>query len=310
MRETLFQIFKITVSVVIPLASLATGLRAATVEPLWLLKRPSLLLRSLLAILVLVPVGTFLFLEVIHAARLVESGLLVIILAVGIGPPMALKRTHAAEANVAYEVELNVVLLALAIAFIPAAVALLGAYFRIDLHLEPSRVAALVLTRALIPLLVGVLIARLLPKVGAPLARIATPLLQIVLLALVAVALAATWRGLFSLGARAWATCAAVALGALLIGHLCGGPDPDHRRVLASYSMLRFPGLALLIASVAPAGKRVVPVVLAYVLLGTVFLALYDVLAHRRRGQADRNQPGAGGLARARSMADTSSVAP
>jgi BASS family bile acid:Na+ symporter len=290
-RESLFQVFKIVVRVVIPFASLATGLRAATVDPFWLFKRPSLLWRSLLAILVLVPLGTFLFLEAIHASGLVESGLLVAILAVGIGPPAVFKRTCAADANIAYEVELNVVLLALTIFFIPTALALLGAYFRIELRLEPSRVAVLVLTRALIPLLAGVLVARLLPKVALPVGRIAGPIVQFVLLAVVAVALLATWRGLFALGARAWLTCAAVALGAVAIGHLCGGRDAGQRRVLANFSTLRFPGLALLVASAAPLGKRVVPVVLAYVISGVVCLAIYDALTRGRKARVDRGVP-------------------
>jgi BASS family bile acid:Na+ symporter len=298
MRELLFRAFKVVVSVVIPLASVATGLRAVTVDPFWLLKRRSLLLRSLLAILILVPLGTVVFLQAVHASPLVKTGLIVSILAVGIGPPAAFKRARAAEANVAhaeanvaYEVELNVVLLILAIAFIPAALALLGVYFRLPLRLDPTRVLGLVFTRALIPLTIGVLVARLLPRVAAPLARVAGPVVQISLLAVVVVALAATWRGLITLGPQAWALCAAVALGAMVVGHLCGGPDPQQRRVLASFASMRFPGLALLIAAVTPFSKQVVPVVLAYAISTLVLVALYDLIASRRGRTSGRTMP-------------------
>jgi BASS family bile acid:Na+ symporter len=282
MRDILFRSFQIIVGVVIPLASLVTGLRAVTVDPLWLLKRRALLLRSLLAILVVVPVGTVLFLLALHSSPLVNTGLMVSILAVGIGPPAAFKRTGAAEAKVEYEVELNVILLILSIAFIPAAVALLGAYLHLPFRLSPSSVAGLVFTRALIPLAAGVLVARLLPRVAGPLARVGGPIVQIGLLVLVAVAVAATGRSLLELGGRTWAICAAVALGALIVGHLCGGSDRAERRVLASFSAMRFPGLALLIASVSPLRKQVVPVVLAYALCSLVLVALYDAVSSRR----------------------------
>jgi BASS family bile acid:Na+ symporter len=279
-----FQIFKVVVSVVIPFASVLTGLRTATVDPFWLLKRPSLLLRSLLAILVLVPLGTVAFLEVVRASALVETGLIVAILAVGIGPPAVLKDTRAAEANVGFEVELNVILMAIAVAFVPTAVALIGRYFRLELRLEAWRVAGVVLTRAVLPLFVGVLIARLLPRVAAPMGRVGAQIVQIVLLAVVALALLVSWRGLLELGAQGWLTSSAVALGALVVGHLCGGPDPANRRVLATFSSIRFPGLALLIASIAPLAKGVMPVVLAYVISSVVLVAIYmAVTSHRRR---------------------------
>jgi BASS family bile acid:Na+ symporter len=291
MHEDLLHVLKIAASIAIPLASLATGLRAATVDPLWLLKRPSLLVRSLLAILVLVPIGTIAFLHAIGASPLVASGVIVAILAVGLGPAAELKRTRAAEAHVVYEVELNVVLLALSIVFIPLAVALVGKHFHRDLHLDASAVAALVLTRALVPLLLGVAVARLLPRLAAPLGRLAAPAIQIFMLAVVAVALVGFWRPLFALGARAWAICGVVALGALAIGHLCGGPEREDRRVLATLSSVRFPGMALLVASVAPLGKKVVPVVLAYIISSALITAVYGTVTSRRPRPAGRAVP-------------------
>jgi bile acid:Na+ symporter, BASS family len=292
MHETLLDAFKTVVSVVIPLAALATGLRASTVDPLWLFKRPALLLRSLLAILVLVPMGTLIFLEAVAPPTLVEGGLLVAILAVGIGPPAAFSHTRAAEEHVvAYEVELNVVLLLLSIIFIPAAVAFLGAYFNLQLRLDPSRVAAVVFTRALVPLLAGVLIARLFPRAIAPLGRVVGPIIQISLLLVVVVALVAFWRGLVGLGGQAWLLCAAVAMGALCVGHLCGGPERSERRVLATFSSTRFPALALLIASVAPRGKQLIPVVLAYVISSLVCGILYGLVMSRRERSAPAPMP-------------------
>ena len=295
MRETLAEIFKVVLAVVIPLASFATGVRAATVDPWWLFRRPGLLFRSLLAIFILVPLATVLFLEAIGAPQLIGAGLIVAILAVGVGPPAAFKRATAKEANVAYEVELNIVVQVVAILFIPLAIAVLGTLFHFAPRLEARRVAVIVVEKAILPLVVGVIMARLFPRVAGPLARIAGPLVQIALLVVVVVALIVTWKPLIALGPRAWALCAAVALLSVTIGHLCGGADREERTVLATFSAMRFPALALLIASILPRGRQLIPVVLAYVLCSFVFTAIYSAATARRqraRGEPTGAAPG------------------
>jgi BASS family bile acid:Na+ symporter len=281
MRETLTQLFRITLAVVIPLASFATGVRAATVDPLWLFKHPSVLLRSLLAIFVLVPLAAVLFVDVIGAPPVIAGGVVIAILAVGIGPPAAFKRATAKQANLEYEVELNIVVQLLAILFVPLAIAVLGAIFHFAPRLEARAVARIVLERALIPLAIGIALARLAPRAATPLARIAGPVVQIALLAVVVVAVVATWKPLVAIGARAWLVAAAVALLSVTIGHLCGGGDRPQRRVLATFSAMRFPALALLIASILPRGRQMIPVVLAYVLCSFVFTAIYGAVSAR-----------------------------
>src|SRR6185369_17207890 len=138
-------VLKITLGVVIPLASFATGVRAAKIDPLWLFKHPALLLRSLLAIFILVPLAAVLFVEAIGAPPLVAAGVIIAILAVGIGPPALFQQATADNADVSYEVELNVVVQIVAILFIPLAIAVLGAIFHFAPRLEAGRVARVVL---------------------------------------------------------------------------------------------------------------------------------------------------------------------
>src|SRR4051812_5095364 len=93
MRESV----KMLIGVAVPLAAFATGLRAANVSPLWLLRRPRLLFMSLLAILVVVPTGAVLFLMAVQAPLLVRAGITMAVMAIGIGPPAAFQRTRARE---------------------------------------------------------------------------------------------------------------------------------------------------------------------------------------------------------------------
>jgi BASS family bile acid:Na+ symporter len=281
MRETLHDVLKIALGIAIPLASFSTGVRAAHVDPLWLFRRRSLLLRSLLAIFVLVPLATVFFLTVIHAPQAVSAGVLVTVLAVGIGPPAAFKRTSAKGADVAYEVELNIVVQLLAIIFIPIAVAVLGSYYHFAFRLDATRVAVVVLERVVIPVGVGILLTRFAPRIARPLARIAGPLVQLLLLVVIVLALLATWKSMLGIGSGAWLTIAAVALLALVIGHLSGGHDREQRSVLASFSVMRFPALALLIASILPRGRQLLPFILAYTICALLLAGVYGAVSKR-----------------------------
>jgi BASS family bile acid:Na+ symporter len=299
MHQTLQHAVRIAVQVAIPIAAFVTGLRAASAEPLWLFKRPGLLFRSLAAILIVVPVGTVLFLRAVAAPPLVAAGITVAVLAIGIGPPAALKRTKAHEESISYEVALNVLLLMLAIVYIPLAVAVHGAVFGHNLRLSPSAVARVVLGRALVPLAVGAFVGRAFPRAIAPLGRYLGAIVQVVLIAVVVLALVVAWHGLLELGLRTWLTCAAVVLGEIAIGHFMGGPAPETRHVLASFSAYRFPALALLLAQVAPRGREFLPVILAYVIATMVLVGIYDALTvpRERRGRARAGRAATAGRA-------------
>jgi len=273
--RSLLPLLGVLVSIAIPLASFVTGLRAT--EPLWLWKRPRLLGRSLFVILIVIPVITVLLLEVLAPGSvLVSAGITVSILAIGIGPPNLFKRTEAASDSTRYEVGLNVVLLPLAIVYLPLALALHGAVFHHDVRLPPSEVARVVLFQALLPFGAGMALARVFPQnLNATLEFYAGLFVKLAISVVVIVALAVAWRPLIGLGPHAWLTCAAVAMIAILIGHALGGPTPETRGVLAAFSAMRFPGLALLIVSAVPGGQVLIPVVLAYVITSAALVGAY-----------------------------------
>ena len=86
--------------------------------------------------------------------------------------------------------------------------------------------------------------------------------------------------------ASAWLASAVVATGALVDRHLLGGPAVETRGPLASASAMRFPALALLLATVAPLGKRLVPVVAADIVVSLVAVAVYGRFLERRGRKA------------------------
>ncbi len=281
MAGTLIALLGLLVAILVPLASFVTGLRST--DPLWLWKRPRLLARSLVAILIVVPV-----IEVVLARTLapddiiVRTGVVISILAVGVGPPALLKQTEAPEELVRYEIGLNVVLMTVAAVYMPVAVAIHGAVFHHDLSLPWLPVARVVVLKAILPFFLGVAAARWFPKLAASFERVAPRLLNGATAVVALVALMAVGRHLIALGARTWLTCALIALVAVSIGHASGGPTRERRAVLARFSALRFPALALLLTSIVPRSHEVIPVVIVYAISSTLLVgAYYAALAKR-----------------------------
>lgn len=285
-REHIHEILRIALGIAIPLASFATGLTAAGADPLWLPKHPRLWLRSLLIILVVVPVGVVLLMEAIGTSDVVKAALTIAVISIGIGPPAAFKKAQSHKEIVAYEVGLNLTLLALALAYLPLAVAVHGAIFHHTVQLGVGQVAGVVLVKALIPMVLGVLAGRLFPKVVAPFAKYAAILVQVVLLAIVVIALIATWRQLLGLGTT-WLLCLAIVIGEIAVGHFFGRKDPQTRGMLVAFSAMRFPALALLLAHAAPRGREFIPVILAYVICSFVLVAVYEGVTARRRKRGE-----------------------
>jgi hypothetical protein len=71
-------------------------------------------------------------------------------------------------------------------------------------------------------------------------------------------------------------------IGEIVLGHLAGGADPDSRRMLVAFSAVRFPALALLLASVARRGRELIPVILVYVLTSVILVGIYSAAMSRR----------------------------
>jgi BASS family bile acid:Na+ symporter len=251
----------------------AAGVSAAPAELGALWKRPRLLLKALLAVLVLVPVIAVLLVKAVQPPNAVAGGLL--IAALSIGPVAALKRSRQTDPARDVALGLNIVLLLLSVVYVPFAVWLVGLVFERELHLSPGAVANTILPLQLVPLFVGLAVGRLAPRFVA---RLVKPLTRITNLALGIVAVAVVvvlFDQLVGLGARAWILIATFAAMAMLVGHALGGPEPGTRTVVATFSALRFPGLGLVIAQLAADSRAVLPVMLGYVLCSVGLVAIY-----------------------------------
>lgn len=287
MRSAIQEVFRWLLIIAIPLVSFTTGLEAPRSGGKRLWRRPKDLIRGLLAVMILVPLWVLVVVEVMPLPPVVRAGMLIAVLAVGIGPVAGLNRMSKGP-YASDSLDLNLAVLVLAMVFVPIAFAVFAAILGRDLHLGYWPVAKVILGRALVPLLIGIGVARVAPRfaerTGPRLARV----LDVTLLALLVVALAVTWRDLAVVGGRGWIACVVAALGSVLIGHFAGGPEPAMRAVDAVAATMRFPALALVLAAAIPNGHRVIPVVVAYVVASLLAVTAYGLVMGRRERRSPR----------------------
>jgi BASS family bile acid:Na+ symporter len=249
----------------------AIGMDSAGKDASHLLTRPGLLLRSVLAMYLLVPLAAFVMVKLLTLAPGVEIGLLV--LAASAGAPL-LPRKLLRIGDGAYIFSLVLVSSMLAIFVVPAWLALLGPYFGSPLEVAPVQVALILAKSFLLPLGAGMLVRWWLPAIAQRLASrligAAGLVLTICALSLLIlhwdVLLVARWGGVLAL-------MALVAI-ALAIGHVLGGPAHDERTALAVACASRHLGIALLVAASLP-GPRTAVIIAVYIVASAVVCIPY-----------------------------------
>jgi predicted Na+-dependent transporter len=254
----LLLLLKLSIMVLI----LAIGMNARLADLAYLWRRPGLLLRSLVAMYLLVPLFALLLAKTLALAADVKVALLVFAISAG-APLLPRKLIHLGQGE--YIFGLVVVSSLLAILVVPVWVAVLGLVFGQNVHLAPAQVALVIAHSFLLPLAVGMLIGGLNPPLakrwsdrlmaggGAVLTACALTLLGLH----GGVILAAGWLFLLNLSL--------LVIAALAIGHLLGGPESDNRTGLAIACATRHIGLAMLIAATVP-GLHTPVFVTAYIL--------------------------------------------
>ena len=255
---------------------------------LW--RRPDLLLRSLLAVVVLVPLVAVAILWLFALPPAVATGLAV--LASAPGAPLTTKRAQMAAGDPYYAASLQLMLVLLAVVATPLTLAIFNALF--DLSTEsvaPFKIARQVGEVTFLPVVIGLLLQRFAPRVAKVIAkpvRMLANILFVLLFVLIGVMLAfvPNLRQMLNLGAMP--IVAIIVMGGLAIamGHLLGGPSEGQRSSLAIACIARNAGLALFIAALSDYGQQFVPTLLAYLLVGAVVAVPYSVWRkHRMKGK-------------------------
>jgi bile acid:Na+ symporter, BASS family len=278
-------IFLMLVTVTIFTLMLALGVNHSFQQLTSLLRRPQLLLRSLLAVIVLVPVFVGLLLWLLELPSAIAAGLAV--LAAAPGAPLTYKRTEMAGGDLTYSASLQLTLALLAVVVTPLILAIFNALFKIvGDPITPFHVARQVAEVTFLPVIIGLLIQRFAPHLAKAIGkqvRIIANLLFILLLAalIFLILLAPDFRMMLNLCALATGAIIIMVAVSLAIGHFLGGPLREQRSVLAIATIARNVGLALFIASRWDNGQNIIPTLLTYLIWGALLGVLYSIWSKR-----------------------------
>jgi BASS family bile acid:Na+ symporter len=274
------------VTVVVFSQMLAIGINQSFQDIMFLWRQPELLLRSLLAVIVLVPLAVGLMLWVFDLPPGIATGLA--LLAAAPGAPLMAKRTQMAGGDPAFAASLQLKLALLAVVITPVTLAIYYALFELATErVTPFKVALQVAEVTFLPVTIGMFIQLLAPKFTERIGkfvRLFANILFIVLFVvlIVILALKPDLRAMLNLGGLP-TTAIIIMVGiSLAIGHLLGGPIREQRSVLAIASIARNIGLALFIAGLSDYGEKIIPTLITFTFLGAFLAVPYSIWSKRQ----------------------------
>jgi BASS family bile acid:Na+ symporter len=274
------QLVVLALQVSIAATVLGFGLRTTMGGLLYLVRRPGLLARSLLAMLVIMPIVAVVLTWAFAFRHAIEVAL--VALSISPVPPLLPNREGKAGGQASYGIALMALTAALSIVFVPLAIETLERVFGRPFGVPASTIVSMMLAMILVPLAIGVAIRTLAPgvadRIADPVANFARALLVLGALPLLLTTLPAIWH---LVGDGAIAAYALFVTAGLAIGHLLGGPEPDHAVVLALSTACRHPAIAFAIASANFPEERFGAAILLYLIVNIVVCIPY--LGWRRR---------------------------
>jgi bile acid:Na+ symporter, BASS family len=264
------KILLLVLQVSIMLTVFGFGLTATFSDATYLLRTPKLLLRTVVSMNVIMPCIAVLIVSFLALPYEVNFALAALTLSPV--PPMLQKSQIDAGGRREYVVGLLVAMSLLAIAIVPAAVAIFAHLYGRPATLSPLTVAKIMTMTVLAPLLVALLIAKWFPAVEKAAGKIMTIASISLLLSsvLILYGLWPTVREFIGNGVVLMlAVLAALGLG---VGHLMGGPRAADRTVLAMSTSSRHPAVALAIATSGPLGapKHELAIIVMYLIIATI----------------------------------------
>jgi BASS family bile acid:Na+ symporter len=249
------------------------GLNATPADLRSLFARPRLLLRSLLAVLVIMPIVALVLSQAFDVRPTAEIAILA--LAISPLPPVLPRKEFRFSGGRAYGLALMAVLAALAVVTVPLSAQLLETVVGKPFTASPMSIARAVMMSTVLPLFAGVAVRAMLPAIAHRIEPVVTLLARVLLPLAAVLLLAGTWRMIWeAIGGGAIVAMAVFAALGFLIGDLFGGPERGNATVLALACATRHPAIALSVASTNSPNEHYAGTILLYLLVnGVVGLA-------------------------------------
>ena len=272
---TMQQVVILVLQVSILLTVFGFGLQTTLHDLQYLIRRPGLLVRSLLAMFVIMPIVALILVRAFELRPSFEIAL--VALAISPVPPLLPNKEGKAGGHAAYGLALMAVVSILAIVVVPLWVQLVGLYANRPLRMPPIAIAKVVVVMTLLPLIAGVIVRALLPTVAARLEKPARLVSTVMLVGGALVLLIGAVPVILNVldPSIVLATAAFICVG-LAAGHWLGGPQADDATVLALSTASRHPAIALAVAKLNfPDEPYLGATILLYLIVLTVLTVPY-----------------------------------
>lgn len=246
-RDLIRTVFKNFAGLTLFILMFSMGLRWTFADVVWLWRRPSLLVRSLIAVFIAVPLFGVLigFLPVFTVAERLGVAAMMICP----GAPTIPRKSLKAGGHEQFAASLQFTVCLLAIASIPLTASILSQFYPNQAWLSPQEIARQIFLAQVLPMGLGVLLAQYQPKLAAdwldPIGKIANLLLALFAIALLVICL----HKVLTIRLGLYLAITGMAIASLICGHLLGGPDPGTRTDLAFATVTRNASLAILLVT-------------------------------------------------------------
>lgn len=273
-KDIILEIVKIGFPLSVIASMFAQGLSIVSTDLLVFRQRPVLMLRSLMVVLILVPLAVFAIVLLLDPARDVAIGMAILVSSPA--APMLLVKVPRKGGRLAYMACLHLSLALLAILTVPISLNLFSLALGFHAEVGVFAVSKVVGMTILVPVCLGILTRHLFAQaaesIAPTLGRVAGRGLLVLGLFVVAMA----YRTLLEMDLWSYLVMTVVVAVAISIGHCLGPPNAEERTTLAMESAGRHPGLAMTIAVLNFSPEQALPVLIPYLivfmLLSTAYL--------------------------------------
>jgi len=258
MAETFLMVIKAGLAISLFLVKFGIGLTIAPGDLRFIRERPGLMLKSLAAVTVLVPIAVLIIILLVQPPRRRWS----------------LAKSKSRGGSAGYAASLQLVVTLFALISTPLVLGFLSSALNFKAEIDLLRVAKQVFVTIFLPIGLGVIVGARFPhleRLAAWLVKIATLFFFAVLLLI----LTKTAGAFLQMDLQSYLAIALTALAALAIGHLLAPKGPEMKTALALETAMRNPALALLIGALNFPQTKPLPILIPCVVISVLIVTIY-----------------------------------
>ena len=243
MEVILQQFANLSVLIYIFSTMLSMGLNFFPKQFLEPLKDKNLILKSLAANFILLPIITYIILQVIPLGQGLTIGL--ILMAAGAGSPFMLKLVQYMKADMAFAVGLMLILSIVTLFYMP----LLLSFLLPGVSVNPMTIASSLLVLIFLPLVIGTIVKSRYNGIAKKIQTTFNQISNIFIVIVVVLYLGLNYKDFLAVfGTGALITSIVFILAAFIIGYLLGGPSKNTKSVLGMGTAIRNSSAAFVVA--------------------------------------------------------------